>query len=635
MEIEGKHKRKLTGFHAWVVYFVAVTMSLYQIYFLTLGGIASPWVFRAGHLAFALAIVFLISPAGKKSEKNSFTILDALLAICSMVVFAYIILNLEELIMRAGVSPTKFDVIFGIITILLVLEASRRFFGPVLPLIAAVFLLYSYFGHLIHGRFSIPRYSLQRIVSYSFSTTGIYGIALSTSATYVFLFVLFGSFLNHTGIGDIFMKLSMALAGGVRGGPAKVSAISSALFGSISGSASSNVVTTGAFTIPMMKKIGYPGEFAAAVETTASIGGLFLPPIMGAGGFLMADFLQIPYSSVIKAAVVPAILYYIVLFIIIDFVAMKLELKGLPKSELPKFKDILSNDLYLIFPILVLLYFLLIVRVSPVRAGLWSILACIIVSWFKSETRVGFKRLGNILSEGARMAVNISIATATAGIIVGVLQMTGLGLTFSSTLVYLSETSTFLTLVLAMVVTIVLGMGLPITATYITVAAVVAPALIKIGITPIAAHLFLYFFAAVSGMTPPVCVTAYAAAGVAGEDPFMVGIQSMKLGWAGYLLPFMFVFGNSLLLIGSVQQIVMSIVSALVGAFAIVASLYGYGTIQEPSRRLVIRGLFGVGGLLLLHVGALTNIPGFVLVASAILLSRVRSKEQTNIKTMK
>jgi len=233
------------------------------------------------------------------------------------------------------------------------------------------------------------------------------------------------------------------------------------------------------------------------------------------------------------------------------------------------------------------------------------------------------------------MAVNISIATATAGIIVGVLQMTGLGLTFSSTLVYLSETSTFLTLVLAMVVTIVLGMGLPITATYITVAAVVAPALIKIGITPIAAHLFLYFFAAVSGMTPPVCVTAYAAAGVAGEDPFMVGIQSMKLGWAGYLLPFMFVFGNSLLLIGSVQQIVMSIVSALVGAFAIVASLYGYGTIQEPSRRLVIRGLFGVGGLLLLHVGALTNIPGFVLVASAILLSRVRSKEQTNIKTMK
>ena len=632
MEIKGRGGRKLSGLQAKAVYIIAAAMALYHFYFLTLG-VLDPWLFRGGHLAFALVLIFLITPARRKTEagKSGFTPIDMLFALAAILVYVYLILNLKGLNMRAGVAPTSMDVIAAVTTLILVLEASRRYFGKVLPIVAGIALLYTFFGDLIPGGlFMTPNYSFERIVSYMFSTTGIYGIALHTSTTYVFLFVLFGTFLVNSGVGDVFMDIAKGLAGGVRGGPAKVSVISSALFGSISGSASSNVVTTGAFTIPLMKKTGYRGDYAAAVETTASIGGLFLPPVMGAGGFLMADILQIPYLEVVKAAIVPALLYYIVLFVLVDFEAVRLNLKGMERAQLPDVKKIFMSNGYLLIPIGVLLYSLLIMHSSPVRAGLWAIAAMIIVSWVKKASRIGIKKLIDILSEGSLMALDISAATATAGIIIGVVQMTGVGLTFSSLIMNLSGTSMVLALILAMVVSIVLGMGLPITATYITCAAILAPAIINLGVEPIAAHLFLYFFAAISGMTPPVAVTAFAAAGVSGEDPIKVGFSSMKLGWIAYILPYMFVFGAPLLLIGTTSQILIAITTALIGSIAMSAALHGV-----INRKLLIyeRSMLLVGGLLLIKVGAFSNYVGFAIIALFLIFYKMLNIKNAKVKT--
>lgn len=632
MELKGRSGRKLSGLQAKLVYVISAAMALYHFYFLTLG-VLDPWLFRGGHLAFALVLIYLITPARKKGEagKSGFTPLDVLFALAAILVYVYLIFNLKGLNMRAGVAPTTMDVVAATTTLILVLEAARRYFGKVLPIVAGVALLYTFLGDLIPGgMFMTPNYSFERIVSYMFSTTGIYGIALHTSTTYVFLFVLFGTFLVHSGVGDVFMDLAKGLAGGVRGGPAKVSVISSALFGSISGSASSNVVTTGAFTIPLMKKTGYRGAYAAAVETTASIGGLFLPPIMGAGGFLMADILQIPYLEVVKAAIVPALLYYIVLFVLIDFEAVRLDLKGMNKAEIPSVRKIFISNGYLLIPILVLLYFLIIVNSSPVRAGLWSIAAMIVVSWIKKESRIGIRRMIDILSEGSRMALNVSAATATAGIIIGVVQMTGVGLTFSSLIMNLSGTSVLLALVLAMIVAIILGMGLPITATYITCAAILGPAIIELGIQPIAAHLFLYYFAAVSGMTPPVAVTAYAAAGVSGENPIEVGFNAMKLGWVAYVLPYMFIFGAPLLLIGTGGQIAISIVTALIGAIALSAALQG---VVNRKLKLYERLVLLAGGLMLVKVGAFSNYVGFGLIVLFLILYKLISIKEAKTST--
>lgn len=623
MKIKGRKGRVLEGYKGLFVSIIAAVMAIYQIYYVSFAMI-DPWLFRAGHLGFGLVLIFLLTPATKKSPKNTFSVLDFIFAVLSVLVVVYINLNLKELNMRAGVSPTQMDIFIAISTILLVLEASRRFFGPVLSIVASVFLVYAYFGRYIPGSFNVPSYTLKRIASYLFSTTGIFGTAIATSATYVYLFVLFGVFLVGTGVGDVFMDLAKGITGGVRGGTAKVSVLSSALFGSVSGSASSNVVTTGAFTIPLMKKTGFKSSFAAAVETTASIGGLFLPPIMGAGGFLMADILQIPYREVVKAAAIPAILYYIVLFMLVDFEAQKLKLRKMSKEELPNFFHILKTKGYLLIPIMVLLYFLLILKTSAIRAALWSIAASIVFSWFNAETRIGPKKLFKLLSEGSVQGLNIVGATACAGIIIGVVQMTGVGLTFSSMIMRIGGTSLLLSLMLAMFVSIILGMGLPITATYITASAILAPALIRLGVEPIAAHLFIYYFSAISGMTPPVCVTAFAAAGVSGDEPLSVGWQSVRLGWAAFVLPYMFVYGPELLMIGSGAGITLAVVTALIGTYFIAMAVHGVFGIQL---NLYERLICITAGLLLINVGSITNYVGFGLVALFLALFFIRKSK--------
>lgn len=628
MNFKGRAGRIISGSQAKAVHVVAILMSIFHLYFLGIG-VIDPWLYRGGHLAFGLVIIFLITPATKKSAKDKFTMLDIILAALSVMVYIYLIINLKGLNMRAGVSPTTADIIVAAVTIVLVIEASRRYFGLMLPAIAIIFMLYAYFGRYIPGDFMVPAYSIKRIASYLFSTTGMYGITIATSATYVFLFVLFGVFLVETGVGDVFMDIAKSITGGVRGGPAKIAVVSSAFFGSVSGSASSNVVTTGAFTIPLMKKTGYKGTFAAAVETTASIGGLFLPPIMGAGGFLMADILQIPYWQVAKAAACPAILYYIALFILVDFEAVSLNLKGLPREQLPKLGKVMKERGYLLIPIAVMLYLLIIARTSPIKSAIWAIISSIIVSWFKKDTRVDLKKLCHILSEGARQSLNVVATTACAGIIVGVVQMTGVGLTISSILLSIGGATMLGALITSMVIAIILGMGLPITATYITVSAILAPALIDLGIEPIAAHLFLYFFAAVSGMTPPVCVTAFAAAGLANEDPMKVGYTSVKLGWAAYVLPYMFVYGKALILLGTAGEIISSIITALVGCVAIASALHG---ILSRKLSTIERVVLGLGGLLLIDVGAFTNYIGFTILIGFAVFYFISGKKSKSLK---
>lgn len=632
MEIRGRKGRIFKGSQNKFVYILTVAMAVYQLYFLTVGRI-DPLIFRAGHLAFALALIFLVSPFSNKSKKDGFTVMDLIFAVLAFIVFFYLLNQKDVLVWRAGVRPNTLDIIMSVSLILLVMEGSRRYFGSVLPIVSIAFLTYGFFGKYIPGMFSAAPNTPQRIVSYLYSSMGIYGSAIATSATFVFLFVMYGSFLLTTGVGELFMDIAKALTGGVRGGPAKVSVVSSALFGSISGSATSNVVTTGAFTIPLMKSSGYQGHFAAAIETAASVGGLFLPPIMGAGGFLIAEILQIPYIEVAKAAVIPAVLYYIVLFCIVDFEAQKQNMKAIGKEGMPRILDVLRTRGYLLIPIFVLLYTLLIVKVSPIRAGLWSILSCVLTSWLKPETRMGVKEILDTLSDGCIKALNISAATACAGIIVGIVQMTGVGLTFSSLMLALGGTSVFLALITAMIVAVILGMGLPITATYITVAAVLAPALIRMGLEPIAVHLFLYFFAAVSGMTPPVCVTAFAAAGISGEDPMQVGFTSVKLGIIAYILPFMFVFGTPLIMIGTVSEIIIASITALVGSLSLAAAVHGYAIerLSIPDRLALL-----TAGLFLVKVGALTNYLGIAILTIVVLLKlKNRNRHKLDILEQK
>jgi TRAP transporter 4TM/12TM fusion protein len=590
---------------------IAIAFSLFQLYVLGIHPI-SPWYFRAIHLSFVLALVFLLRPARKSSPWRRCSIPDALSVLLGISLSAYIISQGVDLADRIGVEPTGGDLFFGAVAVILVLEAARRYLGKALPGITLIFLLYAYFGYLIPGDFGLPQYSFQKIVSYLFSTLGIYGVAISASAKYVFLFILFGTFMLEAGVGKVFIDLAASLAGRFRGGPAKVAVLSSALFGSVSGSASSNVVTTGTFTIPLMKSMGYRPHFAGAVETTASIGGLFMPPIMGAGAFIMAEILGVEYMSIVKAAIIPACLYFISLLFLVDLESVRLKLSGIDRTRRPRLSGVLKNRGYLLLPMLLLIYMLVIAKVSPVRAGIWGIIGCYFIALFRRETRFSMKRLLQTLDRGARGVLTVTCATACAGIIVGVVSMTGFGISFSVLLTNISGQSVFLALVLVMIACIVLGIELPITATYITAASICGPALVNLGIDRIPAHLFIFFFSAVSGMTPPVCVTAYAAAGLAEADPIRVGFTSMRLGALIYVVPYMFIYGPQLLLRGRTGEIVTAVMTAVIGILCFSTGIYGWflKKIGIPERLMLV-----ASGVLFIKVGMATNILGMVLLA--------------------
>lgn len=607
--------RKFTGTLAKIVAVIAIAMSLFHLYTAGLG-VLEAIKQRSIHLTFVLVLVFLLYPASTKSPKDKVTPIDVMLAALSLFAGVYLITIYDDLANAGGVY-TRMDIYVGALLCLLVLEAARRATGKELPILALIFVAYAMFGDWIPGQFGHRGYSLERIIEHMFLTTeGIYGVALGVSSTYIFLFILFGAFLSETGMAKFFNALAMAVAGGSPGGPAKVAIFASGLLGTINGSAVANVATTGAFTIPLMKSIGYRPQFAGAVEAVASTGGQIMPPVMGAAAFVMAEFLGMSYTQIMISAIFPAFLYYLACWSMIHLEAVKEGLAGLPKDQLPKAGEVLRQSGHLTIPVIAIVA-LLLYGLTPLYAAFFTILITVAVSYMKKSTAIGIRGILRALEGGARSAIGVAMACAVVGFVVGVCSLTSLGLTFGANILDLSGNNMVLMLVLTAVTALILGMGLPTTACYIVAATIAAPALIKIGVPPLVAHFFVFYFACLSNLTPPVCLAAFTAAGIAGASPYKVGWTSTRLGVAGFLVPFLAVYSPMLLLQGtySTVSLIEAIITATVGIIALSASLENWllrrCTIIERailfvgSMGLIVPGfwtdLFGLGGVLAVY----------------------------------
>ncbi|MCS0791516.1 TRAP transporter permease [Cytobacillus firmus] len=604
--------RKLGGVLGWIVFFGLLAFSLFHLY-TGVFGMLTAQLQRSIHLGFALALIFLLFPARKKDRgrKHKVAWYDIILAILGIAVGAYWPLFIDEIVMRAG-RLTEIDFYVGLIAVLLVLEATRRAVGLPITIIAVIFLAYAMFGPYMPAFLAHRGLDLERLVQTMFFTTeGILGTPLGVSATFIFLFLLFGSFLVKTGVGQYFNDLAVSIAGKRTGGPAKVAIFSSALQGTISGSSVANVVTSGSFTIPMMKKLGYKKEFAGAVEATASTGGQIMPPIMGAAAFLMVEFIGggITYWDIAKAAAIPALLYFAGVWIMTHFEAKRVGLRGLKDEEMPNRKEVLKK-IYLLLPILAVII-LLMSGMSVIRAALWSIVITVAVSMISKETRIGFRDAIDALVDGARTALGVAAATAAAGIIVGVVVKTGLGLKMANGLLDLSGGLLIPTLMLTMVAAIILGMGSPTTANYVITSTIAAPAIILLGVPDLSAHLFVFYFGIVADVTPPVALAAFAAAGESGGDPIKTGVTASKLAIGAFIIPYMFVLSPELLMIDTTWYYLIWVVfTALAGMMAIGAGVIGYWL-----RKLnIFERLLGIaGGLLLIYPEGVTDIVGLVI----------------------
>ena len=602
--------RNYRGLMAIIITIITVSMSLFHLY--TAGfGILLALKQRAVHLGFILVLIFLLYPFKKRvKESKPLLILDFIMAGLGLVVTSYIFLNYEALVRRAGLYTT-FDYVMAIIAIGLVLEAARRVVGWELPAISILFLLYAYFGQMMPGMLAHRGYSLSRIASHMYFTTeGIFGIPLGVSATYVFLFLLLGAFAKRTGLGDLFIDLAMALTGRTSGGPAKAAVVSSGFMGSISGSSVANTVTTGSFTIPLMKRVGYKPHFAAAVESAASTGGQIMPPIMGAAAFIMAEFIGVPYLEIARAAILPAVLYYLAVGLMVHFEAKKLGLKPMPKDEVPKVSNVLKTRGHMLIPLVTIFYFLF-QGYTPLKAAFIGILLAYGLSFLREDTRMSFQDLIETLEEGAKGALGVGVACSAVGFIVGVTTLTGLGLKFTTITVSLANGNLFLALFFTMVACTILGTGLPTTATYIVLAAMAAPALIKLGVPVLAAHLFVLYFGVVADLTPPAALAAYAGAGIAGSNPLKTGFTAVLLAISGFVVPFIFAYSPEILLIDAqIPQLLLIVASSVLGVVALAGGVLGYLRRETTILEQVLL-LFSALGLLIPHF--LTDIFGLAI----------------------
>lgn len=602
--------RKLTGVFGWIAFIGLLSFSLFQTY-TSIFGVLTAQLQRSIHLGFALALIFLLFPAKKKNKSKNHKVAwyDVLLALASVAVGAYWPLMIDDLVLRVGML-TPLDYYIGLLAIILVLEATRRAVGLPITIIAGLFLAYAVYGPYMPSFLAHRGLSLERLVQTMFYTTeGILGTPIGVSATYIFLFLLFGAFLVKTGVGEYFNDLSIAIAGRSIGGPAKVAIFSSALQGTISGSSVANVVTSGAFTIPMMKRLGYKKEFAGAVEAASSTGGQLMPPVMGAAAFLMVEFIGgISYWDIAKAAAIPAILYFAGIWIMTHFEAKRLGLRGLRKDEMPDRKEVIKK-LYLLTPIVAVIV-LMSSGMTVTRAALLSIVLAIIVGQFNKETRMGIRGMIDALVDGARTALAVGAATAAAGIIVGVVTKTGLGLKLANGLLDLAGGALIPTLLLTMVASLILGMGSPTTANYVITSTIAAPAIILLGVPDLSAHLFVFYFGIIADITPPVALAAFAAAGVSGGEPIKTGIDSTKLAIAAFIIPYMFVLSPELLLIDTTwTYVIWMSVTAFTGMIAI-----GAGTIGYWMRKLFWYERIAAiaGGILLIYPEGMSDIIGLV-----------------------
>jgi TRAP transporter 4TM/12TM fusion protein len=594
----------------WTITLVGLAMSVFH---LTIAWYGPPdaLTLRCVHLGFALTLAFLMLPPSRlhgEADKPRWP--EFLLIAASIVVCGYLVVEQEYVVNRmVYVDDLKpIDWVFSITTVLLVLEATRRAVGWTLPLTAVAFLAY---GLTIGGA------DMHQLVEQMYmGTEGIFGIPLYVSATYVMLFILFGALVERTGTGQLFMDFAMSLTGHTAGGPAKVACITSGMFGTVSGSAVANVMTTGTFTIPLMKRIGYKPAFAGAVEAVASTGGQIMPPIMGATAFIMAEFLGISYLSVAAFALLPAMLYYIAVFMTVHFEAKRTNMHGLPRSELPNLGKVLRERGHLFLPLAIIVGTLLAGYSAPF-AALCGIASVIPTALLRKTTRqyVHLENLVTALEVGARNTVMVALSCACAGIVIGVIFMTGLGLEFTDLVLSAAGNHMLIALGLTMIAGILLGMGMPTAPAYIMQTALLVPALVKLGVVVEAAHMFVFYFAILSAITPPVALAVYAANGISRAALWESSVAALRLGATGYIIPFMFVFGPSLLFIGSASQIILTAFTAVVGVVCLASGLSGY-LISRTS--LWERGLLLAAAMVLIKPGLNSDLIGLTLIAVAV-----------------
>jgi TRAP transporter 4TM/12TM fusion protein len=605
---------------------LAIAWSVFQVY-TGLFGLYPAVIQRSTTVLFAFLLTFLGYGFTRKSPKDKVPLPDVALMVLTLVCVIYLWTQFKVMVFRGG-APNTTDVVLGLILTALTLDVTRRAVGLPLTVVSSFFLVYGYFGPYFPGLLGHRGYSLQRIGAHMFmGLEGIFSIPISVMTSFVFAFILFGSFLEVTGGARLFINLAYALAGRRPGGPAKTAVIASAMMGTISGSSLANVVTTGNFTIPLMKKVGYRPSFAGGVEAAASSGGQLMPPVMGAAAFIMAEMTGIPYLQICIAAAIPAVLYFFAVFVMVHLEARRLGLKGSPEKDLPRVKDALLKSFPLLVPVAAIIY-LLVSGYTPLKAAYYATGIMILTSSFSRETRLTPWKFLRCLEKSAINSIAVTAACAACGIIIGIITLTGLGLKMAQFILMVSGGHLFLTLLLTMVASIVLGMGLPTTAKYIVLATIAAPALTMIGVPLIAAHLFILYYGIVAEVTPPVALTSFAGAAVAKAPGIETAFVGLRLSFAGFLLPFLFVYSPELLLIeGTAFKLILAIGSAIVGIISLGAALGGHFIIHcRWYERLVLLA----SSLLLLTVGWKADLIGLLILMSVVALQKVRERGVAN-----
>ena len=607
------NKRSVTGMWDYIIKGICIVFAIFQLYTATFG-VLDAHLQRAVHLAFGFVLIFLLYPARKSWSRTSMHPLDILFAVVSASSALYIVVNYQELVLRAGMN-NETDFIVGLIGTFMVFEAARRVVGWPMITVAFFFMVYAFFGPYIPGILAHRGVEVQEMFDHLFFTTeGIFGTPMGVSSTFIYLFILFGAYLETTGLGKFFIDIANAIAGWAAGGPAKVAVLSSGLMGTVSGSSVGNVAGTGEFTIPMMKKLGYRAEFAGAVEAAASTGGQLMPPVMGAAAFLMAEFVGVPYFDVVKAAVIPALLYYIGVWLGVHYEAKKYDLKGTPREELPSFKKLFVEKGHLALPLIVIVY-LLVSGFTPMRAALAAILLSICCASLRSSTRITFKQGVQGLIDGSMGVLGVLIACATAGIIIGVVTKTGVGLKVATALLDLSGGALLPAMFFTMITSLILGMGVPTTANYVITSTIAAPALVQMGVPVLAAHMFAFYFGIVADVTPPVALAAFAGAGIAGANPMRTGVNAAKLAIAAFIVPYIFVLAPELLMINATPLTVFySGLTAVIGMWGASIAMVGF---CQNLLNIFQRAMFLVGGICMIIPGEITDAVGIGMIIAA------------------
>ncbi len=601
---------KISSFKAVLIAVIATALALFHMWTASFGIIPS-YAQAAVHWILIGSLIIVVKPLKGALGK----VVDFVLFLLNIFVCVYEIYLQNTAIQNAGVYTT-FDIVVGVIAVVLTFLIASRYTGKILPIIALIFIAYAFFGRYIPGMLRTVRFSVRRISPWLYlSSDGIFGQTLQVSALYIYLFVLFGALLDLTGAGKFFVDISYALTYKLKGGPAQAAVYSSMLMGTINGSGAANVVTTGTFTIPLMKKVGFKGEFAGAVEAVASSGGQIMPPVMGAVAFLMSEMTGISYGTIALAAFIPAILYYITLSASVLCIAHKTDVPEPDTKDVRKIGEILKDGWLYLVPLAILIY-MLVSGFSAQRAAFWSIISTIVVGLIKNRENMKPKHILEALIGAAKGIAPIASACILAGVVMGVINLTGLGLKISSLIETLANGNLFLGLILAMVTSLILGMGLPTSAAYMVLAILVGPALVDMGASTLAAHLFLLYFGALSTITPPVALSTFAAAGIAEADTWKTGIEAVKLAFTGFVIPFVFVYSNELLFIGGAGSIIWAFVTAAVGCIFVSFGLTGWARVNMS---LPFRIIVAVGGIMMFFANPLiVNLIGFALGAVAV-----------------